>query len=196
MSPTLLPVLQPTPLQAPQIPVATRVSAQRAAARRALRRAAGLLSIQLGVLRKSTSGAPRPCGEWHYSLSHCRSWVCAVLHRAPVGIDVERVQHRRARLVERVLNREEVACLGSDALSFTRAWTAKEALLKRAGVGLAELSACRILAQEGEHELWLEHRGERHLVRQRQIEGHILSLHAEGSDWQVDWSELERQVVA
>ena len=193
MSSPLAPCLRRTPGQARQTPPALRVAAQRCAARRAVRSSATRLGATLGALRKASSGAPLPSGPWHWSLSHGSDWVAGLVHTLPIGVDVERVEERREELVARALSHEERRYFECDepALAFARAWTAKEAVLKRAGIGLAELSRCLVVERAGQDELWLAHRGQRCLVRQRRFEDQLASVHAAGADWQVDWTDIE-----
>ena len=80
----------------------------------------------------------------HWSVSHDAWWSAAVVGRARVGIDVERLQSRREEMVDALISdaeREHLAA-GLDATVFARIWTAKEAVLKSVGVGLGELSRC------------------------------------------------------
>ena len=57
--------------------------------------------------------------------------AATTVHRAPIGIDVEAIAERRMDVVRLVLSpREEALFDGFSWLAFTRAWTAKEAVLK------------------------------------------------------------------
>ncbi|MFT4542355.1 MAG: phosphopantetheinyl transferase [Planctomycetota bacterium] len=189
MSALLMPVMLQPGLQDKRTPPPERIAAQRTASKRAVRASATRNAASIGVLRKAGSGAPLQTQGWHYSLSHCSSWVAGVIHRAPVGIDVEAVQERRQELVEKALSDEERSLMPEQdaALAFARAWTAKESILKRAGIGLGDLSKCKIIEQQAADELVLEYKGERQLVRQLVHEGHVFALHTAGIDWSVSW---------
>ena len=91
------------------------------------------------VLCHEASGAPfvekagirMPMG---FSLSHCRGWVVAAWSETErVGVDVEMVDLRAARVKDRVLDADELRFVGTSAWKATVAWTAKEALFKCAG---------------------------------------------------------------
>jgi len=79
-----------------------------------------------------------------FNLSHSGSWALAAVARAPVGIDVERLRpiDRLDRLAERWCTAAERARLAAldgaeREAHFLACWTAKEALLKAIGCGLA-----------------------------------------------------------
>ncbi len=184
----LLILVRPTPDQASSLPARERVAAQRAAARVALREAASRVGCAATEFpQEEDGGRPLPIDGWHWSISHDATLVAAVLHREPVGVDLERVAERRAALHDKVAWQSERELLAPwDARAFTRLWTAKEAVLKAAGVGLTELSGCRLVGLAGE-DLLLEHRGGPRRVRQARCGEHVLAVHAPGEDWSVAW---------
>ena len=74
----------------------------------------------------------------HASVTHSGGrWLCA-LGESPLGLDLERTRPiDGARLARRFFHPEEAAWLEARPGDFFRLWTAKEALVKRAGTGLA-----------------------------------------------------------
>lgn len=187
-----------TPHQEPTRPARERVRAQSQAARVLLeiaRRRAGAPGPGEWTFAKAENGAPLPLGAWNWSISHDAERVAAAVFPAPVGVDLERIAKRRPALVERVLTRAERGLLpGPDDNAFIRAWTAKEALLKAAGVGLGDLSKCPIVAVSGTRML-LHYRGATHLVRQQRVGDHWLAAHVvppgDAHSWRVRWSAVE-----
>lgn len=159
---------------------------------RALLRSAALSQAQLGRLEVDREGAPLPSGGWHWSISHSSQMACAAVARGPIGIDVEPIRERREELVEPVLGTRELERLGGFSWEvFTRAWTAKEAVLKRAGCGLAELSGCELVALTDQSSCVVRHRGREHEVAQHRHEGHVFALSFEtrvGTVPACDWS--------
>lgn len=81
-----------------------------------------------------------PAGlELHVSLATRSGWVAIGLGRAPVGVDVERIE-RGAELPLAALHRGEQAMLlalppPARAPAFARLWSAKEAYVKALGTG-------------------------------------------------------------
>lgn len=191
---TIHAVVRRLPPPAPGTPARERVRAQSAAARAALRESARRAGCPHDSFPSDPDGAPLPIDGWHWSVSHCATGlgasglVAGAVHRERVGIDVEHVALRRAHLREAVLDAHELALLGHvDASTFTRLWTAKEAVLKAAGVGLVELSSCRLTEHPGPDWLCLTHRGRRCIVKQIRHEEHVVAVHAPGRRWQVAW---------
>lgn len=189
----LRPIIRSTPGQGRHLPPAVRVSYQQRAARDACRECARSFRIEIDELPRDADGAPLPVDGWYWSISHTSQWVAAILYPYPVGIDVERVHHRRQELVRAATSHDELELLGGFRWqNFARIWSAKEAVLKKALCGLSELSQCRLMAVPGPLGLVLHHRGRPHFVHQIYRRGHYASLCAEEADcaeirW--DWQD-------
>ncbi|HIF41714.1 MAG TPA: 4'-phosphopantetheinyl transferase superfamily protein [Planctomycetes bacterium] len=205
MCPTYVALL-PTPDQEPSLPARERVAAQSAAARCALALAAQSAECpEMEFLKHD--GVPQPWNGWHWSISHDGTWVLGALARAPLGVDLERVTLRRAALRAAVLDEHERALLGEvNALGFTRLWTAKEAVLKAAGVGLTRLSHCRLsappptdLPQAGEPTgppLGMHLDGQPTPVLQFRWHDHVLAIHVRGGEERLTWVLPSLQCVS
>ena len=77
--------------------------------------------------------------EIHFNLSHCTKAVACVVADRPVGIDVEETCRYKDSLARYAMNDEEynqITRSDNPALTFTKLWTMKEALLKYTGEGL------------------------------------------------------------
>ncbi len=92
-------------------------------------------------------GKPQLTGalrEWHFSLSHSGGWALLALAQGqPVGVDLEwpRPRRRLLAMAQRFFTAAEADALHSLAeeerlRAFYSLWTAKEAVLKAAGVGI------------------------------------------------------------
>jgi phosphopantetheinyl transferase len=167
-----------------------RVAEQSAAARRALQRAADECGLGPVVLAKSPAGAPRLDRDgWHVSLAHTRELALAVLAERPVGADLEDLRAPRLAKLHRFFEPAELARLGSiEPRALAELWTAKEAVLKLAGVGLEELSHV-VLVTRDEFGLVLAHRGARRRVMHREFESHLVALCVDGEFSDVAWRE-------
>ena len=169
-----------------------RVAHLAAVARRALAASAEESGAALGELEKDANDAPLPSCGWHWSISHAAHWAAGVVARVPVGIDVERVEPVAQEVVAEVATREELDLFdGFSWLAFARLWTAKEAVLKKAGCGLSELSGCRLVAAPG-LAVVVHHRGRDHFVHQSVQHGHVCSLASDALEGlAVAWSWRE-----
>lgn len=72
----------------------------------------------------------------HFNLSHSGDFVLCAVDDRPIGVDIEAVRPISPKLIDRVCNDEERAFVGGDERRFLQIWTAKEAIVKRSGVGL------------------------------------------------------------
>jgi 4'-phosphopantetheinyl transferase len=166
-----------------------RLDAQSALAREALEQSARASGAALGPLEKDAEEAPLPTNGWHWSLSHAAGFAAGAVCRARIGIDVEAVAPRRSDVVARVSSREELDLLGGFSWeAFVRVWTAKEAVLKKAGVGLLELDRCRVVAVPGRRTLVVNHRGRDHVVEQRMECEHVAAVTHDDVDRIVHWT--------
>ena len=166
-----------------------RLATQSELAREALARSARAAGARLGPLHKDVEEAPLPTNGWHWSLSHSAGFAAGAVCRARIGIDVEAITSRRSDVVARVSSRDELELLGGFSWeAFVRVWTAKEAVLKKAGVGLLELDRCRIVAVPGRRTLVVNHRGRDHVVEQCIECEHVAAVTHDDVDRIVEWT--------
>lgn len=164
-----------------------RVAEQSRHARLALAQSAERSGALLGDLQKGEHDAPVPSLGWHWSISHARSFSAGVVARAPVGIDVEAIAPRKQEVVPRVASRGELELLGGFRWeTFFRIWTAKEAVLKKAGCGILELSRCTVVAAPSPDLLIVSHREHEHAVHLLLRHGHVAAVSCDG-DFSVEW---------
>ncbi len=166
-----------------------RVAALSRLARRAAQRSAVRTGGGPGGLHKDDDGVPRPENGFFWSVTHKPRYVGGVVAPHPVGIDIEEIRPRSPGLFDKVATEEEWALAGGQGeLAFFRYWTAKEAVLKAAGVGLAGLSRCRVTAVHDPRHMtvWFDDR--RWSVSQRMLPGHVAAVTAPAgaADWEVD----------
>lgn len=146
----LHPVVLPVPPVVRDLPGLDKVSALSAIGAQALRLSAGYLGVETGELGRDENGAPLPSSGLYWSLSHCDTYAVAVAAPSAVGIDIERIAPCSPGLETRIADEAEWSLVGEPTpLNFFCLWTAKEAVLKAAGVGLAGLSECRIIEKNG-----------------------------------------------
>ena len=145
------------------------VHGPRARAEEALRRSAALSGAAATSFPRDGDGAPVPfpgdAGVWFWSLANTGDVAAAIVAPAPVGIDVEHLDRPRVAPLDMFADEEEGRLLGAgDPERRLLLWTAKEAVLKKAGCGLGELSACLLVEPPATDGVVLAHRGRRHRV--------------------------------
>lgn len=142
---TIHPVILPVSPADQQLRGRPKVAAMQRDARKALSLSARYSGYTLGVLEKDENGAPLPFNGIHWSLSHKSAFVAAVVSRKAVGIDIEHIKTISDGVQQRVADAAEYRLAPTGGLKlFFRFWTAKEAVLKAVGIGLAGLDGCRV----------------------------------------------------
>jgi 4'-phosphopantetheinyl transferase len=153
-----------------------KVLDQRAAAARALR------TLGLVDPPRVPDGPPLPANGTYWSASHTQGAAGAVVAPFPVGLDLERARPLRRELAQRFLSPSE------PRIEPLVAWTAKEAVLKKLGLGITGLSRCTIVARESDEHLQLRFDGMRHDVHLRTHgDLHAALSHDGGPDAEIEW---------
>ncbi|HUV50944.1 MAG TPA: 4'-phosphopantetheinyl transferase superfamily protein [Anaerolineae bacterium] len=146
-------------------------------ARYALEISAQKSRIHLGELFKDKNGAPMPCGDNYWSLSHKPAYVAAVVASERIGIDIEEIRTCSESLFRKIADHREWGLGDTDKFKlFFRYWTAKEAVLKAVGAGLKDLSKCKIAQIIDENNLAIEYMNKSWLVEHLFFNGHIASV--------------------
>ena len=150
-------------------------------AREALGRSAARLGVALPRLEKAENGAPLPVDGVHWSVSHKSRYVAAVAAPRPVGIDIEQIRPVKEGLADRIADPQEWHLFSGDRqTAFFCCWTAKEAVLKAAGVGIAGLDDCRIISVEGPDRLMAVFRETTWRVGFHHFRRHLTAVAANG----------------
>lgn len=99
--------------------------------------------VPIAYAARGKPALPATLGAPHFNVSHSGAWVMIALAATPVGIDVE--QHRlidHAALSTHIFGaaeRRQIAEAADPVAAFFRYWVVKEAWLKAAGLGLADM---------------------------------------------------------
>lgn len=181
------PVILPVPIPPLSITGREKVKWIRDASREALRACAYLMGIHLKKLKKNSAGAPLPFAGTYWSVSHKPKFVAAVLAKCPVGIDIEELVPRSDAVIRKVISSSESSLNrdNNNLYFFFRVWTAKEAVLKTEGIGLAGLSKCRLIQVPDDSSMVLDFNGKTHNVSQIYLKKHIVSVVAKRKS--VEW---------
>ena len=187
---TIFPVILAVPAKEQALPPPERVRVLSRKARKALHMCARKTGIAVGELSKDANGAPLPFEGNFWSLTHPTAYVGAVICRQATGIDIEAVRDvLSAGLIRKTAREEEWRLADEDPETlFFRYWTAKEAVLKAAGVGISGLSECRVKAVPDDDHLRLHYKGQTYLVEHFFFDGHVATVVK--NRYQVNWTLL------
>jgi 4'-phosphopantetheinyl transferase len=188
---SLFPVIHPVPPPPASISGKEKVAWIQDASREALKICASRMGIKLKELKKNFKGAPVPFDDIYWSVSHKPLFAAAVLGKYPIGIDIEEIKPRSDGVIRKVISEEEESLCGLEGRLqyFFRVWTAKEAVLKAEGVGLAGLSKCRVTQVPDDTSILLNYDGTPFHVVQIFFKKHVASVVTNGEpvEWILRW---------
>lgn len=177
------PVIMPVPDPQRLLKGRDKVAALSRLARLALMESCRKSDLRLETLPKSENGAPLPVEGVYWSLTHKTDAVGGVAALRPVGMDLETIRPVREALWAKVADRDEWRLIKGDPhRGFFRYWTAKEAVLKAVGRGMAGLSRCRVTSVIDESRMTLSYDGTCWPVAHFWFDNHVAALtsqHAE-----------------
>ena len=164
-------------------------------ARNALELSAEKCQLRLGELKKDDQGVPLPFDGHYWSLTHKPKYVGAVISLQKTGIDIEEVRSMSDPMFQRVASdREWQLGGGRSETLFFRFWTAKEAVLKAEGVGMAGLSNCVVTRLSGRQYLEITYQQKKYLIEHVYFNGHIASVvkNKLESQWTIQHTHIKR----
>jgi len=191
----IFPVILPVPLKVHGLKGRGRVVALSRLARQALEICSEKGRLQLGKLIKDANGAPMPFDGHYWSLTHKPKYVGAVISLQKTGIDIEEVRTISSPMFKRVAGDGEWRLGGSRSdMLFFRYWTAKEAVLKAEGVGMAGLSNCVVKQLWDQRHLEIAYQDKRYLIEQVYFNGHIAAVvkNRLDSQWTIKHTHVKR----
>lgn len=188
----LYPVILEVPQHLRQLSGRAKVEALSRVAREALAISCRKSGRPVIHAEKDEKGAPLPEDDCYWSLSHKSRFVAAVAAPYPIGIDIEELRPVTAPLKQRIASEKEWRLGGGSESEFLffRYWTAKEAVLKAAGIGMPGLSRCRITEIVDAHRLFLAFDNRSFMVTQTLHCGHLAAIVAD--DRPICWTHLSK----
>ena len=82
--------------------------------------------------------------DFYFNISHSENLIAVAVADSPVGVDIEKKRDANLKIAERFFSEREKD-FAKDSDSFFYVWTRKEALLKKTGEGLKDISKAQVL---------------------------------------------------
>ena len=186
---TIYPVILAVPEKDRQLTGREKVAGLSRHARRALEISAQKSGIVLIDLQKDEKGAPLPFNGNCWSVTHKPQYVGGVVAAARIGIDIEKIRSCSEALLKKTVHDSEWGLADGDRFTlFFRYWTSKECVLKAVGIGIRDLSKCRIAQVVDDDNLVVNYDGKLWHVEHAVFDGHIASIVKDG--WNIQWTIL------
>ena len=183
------PVILSVPTEVGDFKPRNRVQFLSRHARQALKRSAQKSKIRLGELKQDDNGAPLPCNNIYWSITHKKQYVGGVVAPTPIGIDIERIRECSRGLFAKTAGEREWALADSEnnpLITFFRYWTSKEALVKTSGSGLKDLLKCQVTRIIDDRHLQIRYANREWRIEHFYFDEHIASITQDS--YQVDWT--------
>jgi len=185
----IYPVILSVPEKDRQLTGRDKVASLSRHARRALEISARKIGIAIADLQKDAKGAPLPFDGNYWSLTHKPQYVGGVITTTRIGIDIEQMRSCSEALFRKTARNSEWDLAGETSVKiFFRYWTSKECVLKAAGIGIRDLSKCRIVQIVDDKNITVEYQEKHWHVEHFFFDDHIASVVKNG--WDVDWTIL------
>ncbi len=143
---------------------------------------------QIDRFKKDALGVPEPSNGVFWSVSHKPDFVAGVVSMERIGIDVERLKDVSDALFQKIVDLDEAGHFEDQdkIVVFFRAFTAKEAVLKKTTDGLKGLSKAKIKKVNDDKNLVVEYLNKKHLVENFYFDGYLASVTKDCFD--VQWT--------
>jgi 4'-phosphopantetheinyl transferase len=175
----IFPVILPVSHADQRLKGRDKVKALSRLARLALLTSCEKSGLHLEAFPKNEKGVPLALGGVHWSLTHKSDMVGGVASLSPVGMDLETIRPVNHALLAKVADDSEWRLVDGDRQrGFFRLWTAKEAVLKAVGKGMAGLTRCRVVAVVDDTRMTLAYEDTRWPVAHFWFDGHVAALTA------------------
>ncbi|MCF8067231.1 MAG: 4'-phosphopantetheinyl transferase superfamily protein [Desulfobacterales bacterium] len=184
------PVILPVPEDIKSLTGRDRAAFLSKFARRALSISAQKCGVVFSDLEKDENGAPLPQGKNYWSVSHKPEYVAGVCTSEKIGIDIEKIRPVSDGLFIKTANDKERGLSDADPnVLFFRFWTAKESVLKAAGVGIRDLMKCQVMEIVSASRVALKYQNNIYYVSQYFFADHIASIVETGEN--IEWTLLK-----
>lgn len=171
-------VIQRVPSRIKDLERKTRVVALSRFARVAAEKSAMKSSLTVKKFIKDDDGVPQPVNGIYWMVSHKPDIVAAIVSKERMGIDIEKIKVIEEKLFDRILSSREQYLLRNQSkeLVFFRAFTAKEAVLKKTTHGIKGLTKVKIIQVMDDRNLILQYRNKKYWIENFYFERYLASV--------------------
>jgi 4'-phosphopantetheinyl transferase len=144
-------------------------------------------NLAVKIFETGESGAPLPSNGIFWSLSHKPEVVAGVASAKEVGIDIEKLKPISDTLFRRIVDETEALRFPDRdrSLVFFRVFTAKEAVLKKAGIGMRGLPKVKIHEVWDDRNLLVRYLDKKYPVEHFYFDGYLASVTKDNLD--IEW---------
>ena len=144
--------------------------------------------LYVEVFEKDALGVPLASNGICWSVSHKPDFVAGVVSTEKIGIDLEQIKDISNALFERIVEPEEGLHFRNQDknIIFFRAFTAKEAVLKKVTDGIQGLPKAKVIMVIDDETLIVQYLGKKYLVENFYFDGYLASITKDHFD--VQWT--------
>ncbi|MCK5836408.1 MAG: 4'-phosphopantetheinyl transferase superfamily protein [Desulfobacula sp.] len=137
---------------------------------------------------KNAMGVPMPSNGIFWSVSHKPEFVGGIVSTEKIGIDLERLKDVSEALFQKIVDSDEARHFGHQdkTLIFFRAFTAKEAVLKKTTDGIKGLSKAKIKRVMDDRHLVVQYLNKKYWVENFYFDGYLASVTKDHFD--LEWT--------
>jgi len=172
-----------------------KVSALSRFARKSAKASSLKSKLKIEMFKKDNSGVPEPLNGIYWSVTHKLDFVAGIVSKKNVGIDIEFIRHAKDvsdNLFKRIISSDEQLIFKNHDknIAFFRAFTAKEAVLKKTTDGIKGLSKTKIKTIIDDNNLIVEYLNKKYLVENFYFDNYLAAVTKDGFNikWTLDYN--------
>ncbi len=137
--------------------------------------------LEIEIFKKDKYGVPEPLNDIYWSVTHKLDFVAGIVSKKNIGIDIEFIKNNKDisdNLFKRIISSDEQLIFKNydKNISFFRAFTAKEAVLKQTGDGIKGLSKTKIKTIIDDNNLIVEYLNKKYLVENFYFDNYLAAV--------------------
>ena len=191
----LYPVINKVPEKIRNLKGKAKVSALSRFARKSAKTSSLKSKLEIEMFKKDNSGVPEPSNGIYWSVTHKLDFVAGIVSKKNIGIDIEFIRNAKDvsdNLFKRIISPDEQLIFKNhhQNIAFFRAFTAKEAVLKKTTDGIKGLSKTKIKTIIDDNNLIVEYLNKKYLVENFYFDNYLAAVTKDGFNikWTLDYN--------